>query len=152
MAIAPSPPEPTQPYDLVVKGGTVVDPSQALHGRRDLAIRFGRVAALAPEIPAADAQRVIDAAGLLVTPGLIDLHAHTGFSSAAFGLLPLLLLPFRRRKRSSGLRTVGVAAGVALLFMAVFLTSGCGTTPGGTTTQPQSHQVTSSAVVTLTVQ
>ncbi len=76
-------------------------------------------------------------------------------TASAFAVLPLLLLPFRRRKRRAGLRTVGVAAGVALLFIAAFLTSGCGTTIGGTTTtptQPQTNQVTSSAVVTLTVQ
>jgi dihydroorotase len=63
-------------YDLLLKGGTVVDPSTGLDGRHDIAIEGGRIARIAPDIPAAGAARVVDVAGKIVTPGLIDLHAH----------------------------------------------------------------------------
>lgn len=66
-------------YDLLVKGGEVIDPSQGLRGRRDVAIAEGKIAALAEKIPTGEAREVIDASGKLVTPGLIDLHAHLGW-------------------------------------------------------------------------
>src|SRR5262245_24011783 len=67
---------PNDKFDLVIKGGEVLDPSQKLKARRDIGIRFGLVEALEPDIPADRALRVLDARGRLVTPGLIDLHAH----------------------------------------------------------------------------
>ena len=63
-------------YDLVLKGGTVVDPSTGRDGVHDIAVLDGLVAAIAPEIGGAEATRTIDVAGRVVTPGLIDLHAH----------------------------------------------------------------------------
>src|SRR5437868_15463437 len=63
-------------YDLLIRGGEVIDPSQGLRGRRDVALSYGRVAAVAPEINPADATMQIDATGKLVTPGLVDLHTH----------------------------------------------------------------------------
>lgn len=63
-------------FDLLIRGGTVIDPAQNLHARRDLAIRDGHIAALDESIPADRATQVIDATGLLVTPGLVDLHTH----------------------------------------------------------------------------
>ena len=63
-------------YDLLIAGGEVIDPASGLKGRRDLAIKGGRIAALGPRIQAQEARRVIDAAGKIVCPGLIDLHAH----------------------------------------------------------------------------
>ena len=63
-------------YDLVLKGGTVVDPSSGLEGVRDVAIEQGVIARIAPGIAPAEAARVIEVGGKLVTPGLIDLHAH----------------------------------------------------------------------------
>ena len=63
-------------YDLLLKGGTVIDPSQDLQQRCDVAFSDGRVAALAPDLPIAAAQDVIDVSGHLVTPGLIDIHGH----------------------------------------------------------------------------
>src|SRR4029450_9878331 len=63
-------------FDLVLKGGRVVDPSTALDGVRDIAVQDGKVARIAADIPAGEAARVIEVGGKLVTPGLIDLHAH----------------------------------------------------------------------------
>lgn len=77
---------PGDKYDLLVKGGDVVDPSQSLRGRRDIAIRFGRIAALEADIPADRANRVLDATGKLVTPGLVDLHTHVYPYGSAIGI------------------------------------------------------------------
>jgi dihydroorotase len=63
-------------YDLLLKGGHVIDPKNKVNGVRDVAIRGGLIAAVAPSIPAAQARKVVDVAGLYLTPGLIDLHAH----------------------------------------------------------------------------
>ena len=62
-------------YDLVVKGGRVIDPSVRLDAHRDVAIAGGRIAAVEPSI-AADAAETLDARGKLVVPGLIDIHTH----------------------------------------------------------------------------
>ena len=70
------PADPALKYDLVVANGEVLDPSQKLRGKRDIGIRHGQIAAIAPSIPADRATRRIDAAGKLVTPGLVDLHTH----------------------------------------------------------------------------
>src|SRR5229473_8049415 len=67
---------PDDKFDLVIKGGEVLDPSQSLRGRRDIGIRYGVIEAVEPDIPAARALRVLDAGGKLVTPGLVDLHCH----------------------------------------------------------------------------
>jgi dihydroorotase len=63
-------------FDLVLKGGRVVDPSNQLDGVMDIAVDKGTIARIAPDIPATEAARVIEVPGKLVTPGLIDLHAH----------------------------------------------------------------------------
>ncbi len=78
-------------YDLLLPGGTVIDPSQNLHAPSDVAIAQGRIAAVAPSIPRGNAARVIDVAGRLVTPGLIDLHAHVYWGGTSLGVDPDVL-------------------------------------------------------------
>ena len=77
---------PEDKFDLVIKGGDVLDPSQSLRAKRDIGIRWGVVEAIAADIPAARALRSIDAAGKLVTPGLIDLHSHVFPYGSAIGI------------------------------------------------------------------
>jgi dihydroorotase len=77
---------PADKFDLVIKGGEVLDPSQSLRGTRDIGIRYGLIEAVEPEIPAARAVRVLDASGKLVTPGLVDLHAHVYPYGSAIGI------------------------------------------------------------------
>ncbi|MET7243306.1 amidohydrolase/deacetylase family metallohydrolase [Methylobacterium sp. EM32] len=97
---------PNDKFDLVIKGGEVIDPSQSLRAKRDVGIRFGLVAALDPDIPATRAQRVLDASGKLVLPGLVDLHAHTYPYGSAIGIPADETVPY------SGVTTV-VSAGDA---------------------------------------
>jgi dihydroorotase len=68
---------PVAPYDLVIRGGLMHDPAAGVCGPRDVAIAGSVVAAVAPDIPAHRAKRVLDAGGRVVLPGLIDLHTHT---------------------------------------------------------------------------
>jgi dihydroorotase len=63
-------------FDLLIRGGEVVDPGGPASGRLDVGISRDRIAAVAPEIPEDAAREVIDASGLIVTPGLVDLHTH----------------------------------------------------------------------------
>src|SRR6516165_949024 len=77
---------PNDKFDLLIKGGDVLDPSQSLRGRRDIGIRYGVVEAVEADIPAARALRVIDAGGKLVTPGLVDLHCHVYPYGSAIGI------------------------------------------------------------------
>jgi len=63
-------------YDLLIKGGRVIDPSSRLDAVRDVAITGGRIAAVDANLAAADAASTLDAAGKLVVPGLIDIHTH----------------------------------------------------------------------------
>src|SRR6185295_1088298 len=74
LAGAPFPVAPR--YDLVIKGGRVLDASQRLDRVMDVAVRGGKIAMLQPDIPGSDAAKVFDARGKLVTPGLVDIHAH----------------------------------------------------------------------------
>ena len=63
-------------YDLLLKGGTLLDPGQGIHDRRDIAFQDGSVAEVAENIPPEQAANVVDISGKVVTPGLIDLHGH----------------------------------------------------------------------------
>jgi dihydroorotase len=65
-----------QRYDLLLKGGTVIDPAAGRHGLYDVAVAGGKIAEVAEAIDPASADTVIDVAGRLVLPGMIDTHAH----------------------------------------------------------------------------
>ena len=64
------------PYELLLKGGHVLDAKNRLNDVMDVAVAGGKVAAVARNIPAEQARRVVDATGLYVTPGLVDIHVH----------------------------------------------------------------------------
>jgi dihydroorotase len=66
----------SESYDLLIKGGTVVDPSANLHAALDVALKDGKIAAVGANIAPNRSRKTISAAGKLVTPGLIDLHVH----------------------------------------------------------------------------
>ena len=65
-----------QDYDLLLKGGHVIDPANAIDKKMDVAIKDGRIAGVQADIAAKSAKKVIDASGYYVTPGLIDMHVH----------------------------------------------------------------------------
>lgn len=69
-------PAAQQQYDLLLKGGHVIDPKNRISAVRDVAITGGKVAAVAARIDPASALKVVDVSGLYVTPGLIDIHVH----------------------------------------------------------------------------
>jgi len=81
-------PPAAKPYDLLIRGGKVIDPSQQLEAVRDVGIRGGKIARLESEIPAGDASQVVDARGKIVTPGLIDLHTHVFPYVGPYGIEP----------------------------------------------------------------
>lgn len=63
-------------YDLLIKGGRVIDPAQNIDDKLDIAISGDKIATLAKDIPSTESQQVVDAKDKLVTPGLIDVHCH----------------------------------------------------------------------------
>jgi dihydroorotase len=75
-------------YDLLIKGGTVIDPSQGLNGERDIALADGKVASIAESISESEAIEVFDATGLIVAPGLLDLHVHVFQGVSHYGVDP----------------------------------------------------------------
>src|SRR5438445_12512584 len=74
-----------QSYDLVLKGGHVIDPKNNVDGVMDVAITGNKIERVAANIPATAAKKVIDVGGLYVTPGLIDLHVHVYASTGQRG-------------------------------------------------------------------
>ena len=63
-------------YDLLLQGGHVIDPKNGISAVRDVAIKDGAIAAVALHLDPAAALKVVNVAGLYVTPGLVDIHAH----------------------------------------------------------------------------
>lgn len=75
-------------FDLLIKGGTLVDPAENLSGVQDVGFAEGRVAAVGECLDKDDGREVIDAAGCVVTPGLIDLHVHVFAGVSHYGIEP----------------------------------------------------------------
>jgi dihydroorotase len=65
-----------QAYSIVIKGGLVIDPKNGINEIMDIAIQDGKIASVAKNINATGAGQVVNAKGLIVTPGLIDIHGH----------------------------------------------------------------------------
>jgi dihydroorotase len=77
VAAASLTPAQTAPdYDFLIKGGHVIDARNSVSAVRDVAVKDGKIAAVGPNIPASRALKTVDASGLYVTPGLIDIHVH----------------------------------------------------------------------------
>jgi dihydroorotase len=72
----PSPQRSDEKFDLLIKGGTVIDPGRQLHAPMDVAVLNGKIQEMSAEIAESRALRVISAKGKIVTPGLIDIHQH----------------------------------------------------------------------------
>jgi dihydroorotase len=72
----------TPPYDLVLKGGHVIDPANHIDEVMDVAVAKGKIAAVAKGIPGDQGGKVVDVTGLFVTPGLIDIHVHVTHGGA----------------------------------------------------------------------
>jgi dihydroorotase len=77
-----------KPYDLLIRGGRVIDPAQGLSAPRDVAIAGHTIAKVAESIAETDAQHVLDVRGSIVTPGWIDLHVHVYDGVAPLGIPP----------------------------------------------------------------
>jgi dihydroorotase len=75
-------------YDLLLKGGHVIDPANKIGRVMDVAVKGDKIERIAPEIPTAQAAKTIDLGGLYVTPGLIDLHAHVYVHGHGGSLFP----------------------------------------------------------------
>src|SRR5712691_2243054 len=75
-------------YDLLLKGGTVIDPAQGVHAVKDVAFANGRVAAVGADLPRAEAAEVVNCSGRLVCPGMIDLHVHVFAGVSHYGIEP----------------------------------------------------------------
>ena len=93
-------------YDLLLKGGHVIDPANHRDAVMDVAVAQGKIAAVEANLPATDAGKLVDVSGLYVTPGLIDIHFHVGHGGA-----PLNWFATEAR---SHIAPLGVPADIAL--------------------------------------
>jgi dihydroorotase len=75
-------------YDLLLAGGTLLDPAQGVQAATNVAFAGGNVAAVGPHLSAADATETVDCAGQIVTPGMIDLHVHVFSGVSHYGIEP----------------------------------------------------------------
>jgi dihydroorotase len=75
-------------YDLVIVGGTLIDPAQGLHEKKDIAVESGRIVSVGMDIPRDGSREVLDATGYIVTPGLVDIHVHVYPGVSHYGIDP----------------------------------------------------------------
>jgi dihydroorotase len=73
-------------YDLILTGATVIDPSQGIEARKDVAVKDGIIAAVADSIDAVTAREQIDLSGQILTPGWVDIHAHVYAGATTWGI------------------------------------------------------------------
>src|SRR5262249_33840800 len=73
-------------FDLLLKGGHLIDQPSGYDGVLDLAVKRHRIAAVAADIPAESTAQVLDLSGQYVVPGLVDLHSHVYRGATAFGI------------------------------------------------------------------
>jgi dihydroorotase len=110
--------DPALKYELVIAGGEVLDPSQKLRAKRDIGIKYGQIAAIAPSIAPDRSVQRIDATGKLVTPGLIDLHTHLcphlGIGLPADELVPITCTTTAVSAGDAGWQTWGAFRHLAL--------------------------------------
>ena len=83
IALARSSVAQTPQYDLLLKGGHVIDPANHIDEARDVAVLDGKISALEKDIPSSKARKTVDVTGLYVTPGLIDIHVHLAHGGAS---------------------------------------------------------------------
>ena len=75
-------------YELLIKGGTLIDPAQNIHANKDVAFANGVVVDVGDDLPKTKAREVLDASGCVVTPGMIDLHVHVFYGVSHYGIEP----------------------------------------------------------------
>jgi dihydroorotase len=93
-------------YDLLLKGGHVIDPKNNIDGVMDVAVLDKKIAKVAADIPSSEAAQTIDSTGLYVTPGLIDIHVHVHHTREPMGLPEGLSITADHHMFRSGVTTV----------------------------------------------
>src|SRR5947209_1678500 len=73
-------------YELLIRGGIIIESASGQQIASDIAVSSGRIAAIAPDLPVAEAAQVVDASGQYVTPGLVDLHTHCYWGATYWGI------------------------------------------------------------------
>ena len=74
----------SKPYNIIIKGGHVIDPKNNINSVMDVAIADGKIARIAANIDAAQSTHIVNAKGMYVTPGLIDIHGHVFAGNGLF--------------------------------------------------------------------
>lgn len=88
LALSAVPASSQEIYDLLLKGGHVIDPKNRRNGTLDIAISSGKIRKIASSIPTAHARRVVGLSDYYVTPGLIDINAHLSLRTTPAGVNP----------------------------------------------------------------